>query len=510
MPDRERFVIGIDSSTQSVKAIAWTQDGRCHAEGRAPLTINTPNSLRAEQNADDWWTAACAALQSLMRQVDPALIDGIAISNQRETMVLVDADDRPLAPATLWLDRRAHELVSVLANELGRGRLHAISGKPIDVIPCVYRLRYFREHEPELLDKAARILSVHDFLTLKLTGSASASWTSADPFGILDIERKTWSREILDHLVIPVEKLPSLHAPGTAIGQITTSAAEATGLRPGTPVFAGGGDGNCAGLGVNAIQEGAVYLNLGTAVVGGLWSATPELSNYWRTLVSPSGEGYLLESCQRGGAYFFNWLLDAFAGGRGDPGVFERLESEAIRLPVGSNGVTVCSYLVGCMDPHWDDTARATFSGMGPDTGIGHLYRASMEAITLEFARSLAKMRESGANADRLFVIGGGAESRLWRKMVADATGLPVIRSLSNEASALGAGMSAAVGAGWYDGFKATANAMTRLAEEIPPDPTARPLWDDLSERQGRLYRATRHETAPAAGFVDTALRRFR
>lgn len=496
MHDGQRFVIGIDSSTQSVKAVAWTRDGHCHAEGRALLAISTPSSVRAEQNADDWWTAACTALQALLRQVDPDLIDGIAISNQRETMVLVDAEDHPLAPATVWLDRRAHDFVSVLAEEFGASRLHTISGKPVDVIPCVYRLRYFREQEPELLDRASRILSVHDFLTLKLTGTASASWTSADPFGIFDIKCKTWSREILDHLQIPLQKLPSLHAPGSAIGEITASAAGATGLRQGTPVFAGGGDGNCAGLGVNAINEGTVYLNLGTAVVGGLWSATPELSNYWRTLVSPSGDGYLLESCQRGGAYFFNWLLDAFAGGRGDPGVFERLEAEAIRLPVGSNGVTVCSYLVGCMDPHWDDTARATFSGMGPDTGLGHLYRASMEAITLEFARSLAKMRESGAKADRISVIGGGAESRLWRKMVADATGLPVIRSLSNEASALGAGMSAAVGAGWYDGFKAAASAMTRIAEEISPDPSARPLWDVLSERQGRLYKATRQEMA--------------
>ncbi|PII39475.1 hypothetical protein T190_04270 [Sinorhizobium meliloti CCBAU 01290] len=171
-------------------------------------------------------------------------------------------------------------------------------------------------------------------------------------------------------------------------------------------------------------------------------------------MVSPSGEGYLLESCQRAGAYFVNWLLDAFAGGRSDPAIFDRLESEASSLDVGSGGVTVCSYLMGCMDPHWDANARATFTGMGPETGIGHLYRASMEAITLEFVRSLLEMKSMGVAADRIFVIGGGAGSPLWRQMVADASGLPVIRSLSNEASALGAGMSAAVGAGWYGHFR--------------------------------------------------------
>ncbi|MFB2552766.1 xylulokinase [Ensifer soli] len=488
----ERYVIGMDSSTQSVKAVAWTADGTPRAEGRAPHVIATPHPLHAEQNAEDWWTAACAALSALLTQIDPAAVDGIAISNQRETMVLLDGDGTPLAPATLWLDRRAQDVVPLLAEELGRARLHAISGKPVDVIPCVYRLKYYREHQPELLDRAAQILSVHDFLTLKLTGTAQASWTSGDPFGILDIEAKVWSREILDHLGIPLSKLPPLNRPGTRIGKISADAAALTGLLAGTPVFAGGGDGNCAGLGVNAIRPGTVYLNLGTAVVGGCWSATPELSRYWRTLVSPSGEGYLLESCQRGGAYFVNWLIDTFAGGRADPKIFERLEAEATGLGVGAGGVTALSYLMGNMDPHWDEHARAGFVGLGPETGMGHMYRAGLEAITLEFVRSLAEMRRMGVAAERIFVIGGGAGSPLWRQMVADASGLPVIRSLSNEASALGAGMSAAVGAGWYPGFRDAADAMSRLAEEVLPDPATAEAWAALSRRQGNLYYAVR------------------
>lgn len=490
MQPNERYVVGMDSSTQSVKAIAWTPDGTPRAEGRAPHAISTPHPLHAEQNAEDWWTAACTALRALTAEVDPARIDGLAISNQRETMVLLDAEERPLAPATLWLDRRARGMTAVLAAELGGERLHAISGKPVDVIPCVYRLRYMREHEPGLLDRAAQILSVHDFLTLKLAGRAGASWTSADPFGIFDIRSKEWSREILDHLGIALSRLPPVHRPGSMIGRVTPQAASATGLKAGTPVFAGGGDGHCAGLGVSAISPGVVYLNLGTAVVGGLWSPTPELSRYWRTLVSPTGDGYLLETCQRAGAYFVNWLLDTFAGGREDPRIFEQLEAEARRLPVGSGGVSVCSYLLGCMDPHWDEDARATFTGMGPETTMSHLYRASLEAITLEFARALEQMRSTNVAIDRVLAIGGGAGSKLWLQMIADATGLPVIRSLSNEASALGAGMAAAVGTGWYGDFMAATAAMTRIAEQVDPESRLFEEWQMLSARQGQVYQA--------------------
>jgi xylulokinase len=152
----------------------------------------------------------------------------------------------------------------------------------------------------------------------------------------------------------------------------------------------------------------------------------------------------------------------------------------------------VCSYLMGCMDPHWDENARATFTGMGPETGMGHLYRASLEAITLEFARALDQMRRQDAKVDRVLVIGGGASSPLWLNMVADSTGLPVIRSLSNEASALGAGMCAAVGARWHADFAAATREMTRIAEQIDPSPEAFPEWQALSARQAKVYEGMR------------------
>jgi xylulokinase len=488
MPQDHRYVIGIDSSTQSVKAIAWDRQGTPVATGRAALEISQPAPLWAEQNAPDWWTATVTALRAVMEQIEPGAIDGVAISNQRETMVLLDAEGLSLAPATLWLDTRAEATTKLLAREIGAETLHAISGKPVDVVPCIYRLRWMRQHTPDLLDSASLIVDVHGYLTRKLTGTAAASWTSADPFGIFDIAAKTWSQPLLDHLQIPVSKLPAVHAPGQSIGTITADAAGETGLRPGTPVFAAGGDGHCAGLGVGAIAPGVVYLNLGTAVVGGMWSPNPDISPYWRTLISPTGTGYLLEAVQRGGAFFINWFVDNFAGGRQDPDVFARLEAQAAVIPVGSDGVTVCTYIVGCMNPHWDGEATASFTGLTAAHTTAHLFRAALEAITLEFARALQAMRGEGLDPQHILAIGGGAANQSWLRMIADATGLPVIRSLSNEASALGAGISAAVGAGWFSGFQSAVDAMTRTSGRHDPDPLARAEWDALSRRQAEVY----------------------
>jgi len=486
----DRLVIGIDASTQSVKAIAWTRDGTLVAEARSALSLQQPQHGYAEQDAGEWWTAAAAALRALSARIDVSTVDGLAIANQRETVALLDRDGTPLAPAISWLDNRVAGTYRELAASFGAERMHRITGRPVDVIPVVYRLHWMARHTPELLARACLIADVHSYLALHLTGTATASHTSADPSGLFDIVDHAWSQPVLDHLGIDAGALPPAVTPGTRIGCVTAAAAAATGLRAGILVFAGGGDGQCAGLGVNAMRAGTVYLNLGTAIVAGTWSAEPAISMNWRTILSPTG-GYFLEHVQRAGAFFVNYVVDTFAGGRGDPGVFRRLEEAAAAIPLGTEGLLICPYLNGCMDPHWNPDARATITGLRPLHGPAHLFRAALEALTMELARALSAMRASGLPINQVLAIGGGADSRLWLQMIADAVGVPTCRSLSNEASSLGAAILAATGAGWYPTAAAAAAAMTRVSERMEPEPSTRAAWDALSIRQASLYAAT-------------------
>ncbi|SEA54797.1 xylulokinase [Rubrimonas cliftonensis] len=482
------LVIGLDSSTQSTKAVAWSREGEPVAEGRAAHAMLTPRAGWNEQEPDAWWSAACEALRAVAGAVGADRVAGLAISNQRETTAFLGADGRSLRPAILWLDERGREHLAGVAAAFGAARLHEISGKPVDLTPALYRLAWMREHEPATLD-AAMVLDAHAALVWRLTGRPAASWTSADPSGLFDISARDWSQPILDHLGLRPGQLAPVARPGAGVGAVAPDAAAATGLRAGTPVFAGGGDGQCAGLGADAARAGRVYLNLGTAVIAGAWAPGPTLSRNWRTMLSPTGEGYFLECCQRAGAYLVNWFVDGFAGGRADPSVFDRLEAQAAALPVGSEGVAVCPYLTGCMDPHWDVSARASFTGLGPGHGVAHLYRAMLEAITLESARGVAAMAAEGLAPERIIAVGGGAQSALWMRMAADATQLPVTRSASVEASALGAGISAAVGAGWFAGFGEAAAAMCREGGTVAPDPGARAAWARAGAAQAAAYR---------------------
>lgn len=484
-------IVGIDSSTQSTKAVAWTRDGEALAEGRCPIAMSTPQTGWFEQDAEDWWASACKALKQVTKQIDPARIAGVAISNQRETVAFLDSDGKAVRPCIVWLDERAIDQLSYLCSAVGAELLHDITGKPIDITPVIYRLSWFKYHQPSILKNSAKIVDVHGFLSGRLTGTYTASWTSADPFGLLDISAKKWSAKILSAVGLLPSQLATLARPGSMIGKLIPEAAKSTGLMTGTPLFAAGGDGQCAGLGVNAVREGVIYLNLGTAVITGTWSSNSLISLNWRTMTSPTSKGYFLEGCQRAGTYLIDWFVDNFAGGRNNPTIFELLENEAAALPIGSDGVTVCPYLSGCMDPHWDPSAKASINGLAARHGQNHIYRAILEAIVLESVRTINKFRDHGLNPQKIIAVGGGGASKFWTQMFADAAKLPLHISRSLEASALGAGMSAAVGLGWFDSFDNAATAMSGEGPAIKPDPTTTAEWELLSDRQAAIYQST-------------------
>ncbi|MCY4260014.1 MAG: FGGY-family carbohydrate kinase [Rhodobacteraceae bacterium] len=485
-----KFVIGIDSSTQSTKAIAWDPDGQALGEGRADIPMTQTAACHFEQEPDDWWHACRQALLDLGQHVDMAKAEALAISNQRETIGFLGTGGETVRPSIVWLDERALDSVAAFSSSFGGPELHRISGKPVDLTPVVYRLHWLTQHEPESLVATDLFVDVHSYLTGRFTGHPAASWTSADPMGTFDIHSLTWSDAILAALDLSIDQFPTPYAPGSTVGAVSEAAARATGLPAGVPVIAAGGDGQCAGLGINAMRSGRAYLNLGTALITGAWGADPVISLDWRTMTSPTGHGYFYEGVLRAGTFLIDWFIRTFVNATPDADIFARLERQATSLPVGAAGVTVSPYLSGCMNPHWTMDASAAIMGMRSTHETGHVYRAVLESLTGEVARTVLAMTRSGVPIDRIVAVGGGANSLLWRSMIADATGLPLFVSHSLEASSLGAAITAAKGIGWYPDFDTAAEAMSRMGDAVLPNPQHRDDWKKLLDRQDQLNRS--------------------
>ncbi len=498
------LVIGIDSSTTATKAIAWDRDGRAVAEGRAPVAMRSPRPGWFEQSVEDWWSSLQGALGELLGRVEARRIAALAIANQRETVGFLDEDGRELRPAILWLDERCREEVGLLSERIGVPRFRAITGKTPDPTPAVFSLYWMKRHEPANWARLGRVVDVHGHLVLRLTGVAATSWASADPHGLLDLRSMRYSPEILEALGLSPERLLPPVPPGSLLGEVTPEAARETGLPAGLPVFAGGGDGQAAGLGVGVTGPGRAYLNLGTAAVSGIHAETFAADPAFRTLTALDGRGYVFELCLRTGSFLTDWMVSRIFGfdPARDPGCYDRLEAEARRVPAGSGGLLLLPYWSGAMPPWWDPDARGAVIGLAAEHGRGHLYRALMEAVALDMAMGYeAVERITGIPIEEFRVIGGGARSALWRQILADATGRPIRLSATIEATCLGAAMLAAAGVGWYAGPAEAAAMGGAIAGEEHPRPEGREVYAKMLELYREAYPALRGLYARLAAF---------
>lgn len=490
------LVIGIDSSTTATKAIAWSGDGRLVAEGRCSIELSNPAPLHYEQDAKEWWIALRSALNDLGREIDLSRIAAIAIANQRETWVPVGDDGEPLRPAMVWMDERGRPDVDLLETRIGRERLLKITGKTPGPLPCLYSIHWMKREQPELYRKAKRFLDVHGYLTWCLTGSYRTSWASADPTALLDIENKRYAPDILAALEVDDGFFAEACEPGTILGEVHQGAARATGLPPGTPVIAGGGDGQAAGLGIGMLGPGRAYLNLGTASVSGVYGEAYATDPAFRTMSSLDGKGYIFELCLITGTFLTNWLVEQLfeEDPQKNPAIYQEMEAEAARLPIGSDGLMLMPYWGGVMTPYWDADARGLMIGLSSEHGRGHFYRAMMEGIALDEAMGLQGIEQvTGEKVEELLTIGGGSKSDLWCRIVANATGKPVKRLGTAEATSLGAGIAAAIGAGWFEDAGAAAASMAGKVEDvIEPTPVETARYAELLEIYKRLYPSTK------------------
>jgi xylulokinase len=482
------LVIAIDSSTTACKAIAWERRGRVVAEGRATYVLLQPEPGWYEQNAQDWWTGLCVALRELIHQIDVTQVEAVCVTHQRESFVPVDAHGKPLRNAILWLDERSRAQVDFLDQRIGAARLHRISGKPLAMTPALPKIIWLLQHEPEIVAHAHKLLDTHAFLIYWLTGEFRTSTASADPMGLFDMQAGGWSNELITELGLRNDQFAELVLPGALIGRVSVAAAQATGLPRGLPIIAGAGDGQSAGLGVNALRMDRAYLNLGTAVVSGFYSPTYLTNLAFRTLNAPMPGTFFLETVQRGGAFMIGWFVEKFAAdlreGSSSLSAEELLEQAAAKIPPGALGLMLVPYWISVMNPYWDPAATGITIGWRGVHGREHFYRAVLEGIAFEQRLAGdAVMKTIWRRTSEYVVMGGGSRSKLWCQILADVTGMPIVRSTTTEATCLGAGILAATAAGWYSDVFVAANAMTGTAERFIPNPSTQAIYARLFEQ---------------------------
>ncbi len=489
------LVLGVDCSTTASKAVAWDHQGEPVAEGRASLELRSPHPGWGEQRSEDWWTATRAAISAVVQLTGVDRIAALAVTHQRETFVPVDARGVALRDAILWLDERSRAQLTELDRRFGHDAIHLLTGRPPSMTQSLPKLLWLVEREPEIAARADRILDVHAFLVRRLTGRYSTSLASADPMGIVDMTAGTWATDLIAGIGLRPEQFCPIVAPGTVLGEVDAAAAAATGLREGTPVVAGAGDGQAACLGAGVVAPGRAYVNLGTAIAGGTSALTYLTDLAYRTCCGAVPGSFVLETVLRGGTSTVTWFMDHVADPRRGRSAFDDYEAEARTLPPGAGGLMLVPYWNNVMNPYWDPAASGIVVGWNSGHRRHHLYRAILEGIAFEHRLAIDGIAaSSGVPIADHVILGGGSRSSLWCQIMADVLGAPVLRARSADATNLGAGILAATGVGWYPSVPDTARAMTATTDRFDPDPATSRVYDRL---YGEVYRHLFPATQP-------------
>ncbi len=487
------YVLGIDCGTQSLRAALYRPDGVQIASASHAYTTNRPQVNWAEQNPADWWDALCRTVPQCIEQagIPGNEVGAIACDGTSCTAVFCDTQGIPLRPAILWMDlRAAGEAKRVEATE------HPVldfCGRRISAEWMLPKTLWIRDHEPDVFERAARIIEGVDWLTYRLTGRWVTSTGNAAGKRHWTPDQ-SWPVDLYETLGVGalIDKGPDeVVYVGEPVGTLLPDAAQTLGLSSGCIVSHAGMDGWTSPIGKNCFGEGCVSLTLGTSTVILAETGAPEIID---GVMGPFPDGIrkdysVYEAGQTSSGSTIGWYL-SLAGATGEE-AYRLLEDQARALPAGSNGLVVFDAWRGNRTPYFDPQARGIICGLTLEHTPAHLYRAVLEGCALGIRNVFEILVRGGCPVREVRACGTGAGNRLWVEIIASATQTPILVSEEKQATCLGSAMCAAVACQAHPDLCTAAQAMAPAFDTIEPQPNTE-VYDEVFAAYLDLYANTK------------------
>ena len=490
---RSQHILAHDLGTTGNKATLFNAAGETVAAVYQTYETAYPHPNWAEQDPADLRRAVLQCTRRLIGQssVPPEDIVVVSFSGHMQGALVVNREGVPLRSAIIWADQRATVQAEWICQVCGEENIYRLTGHRVSPAYTAAKVLWIRDNQPDIYRQVYRVLQAKDYAAFLLTGVFATDYSDACGTQVFDLQNRRWDSDTLDALGLRSDIFPDVHPSTTVIGGVTLEAASATGLLSGTPVVIGGGDGACATVGAGSVNEGDAYTYIGSSAWIALTTRSPIFDSDRRTtnfvhldptLYFPAG------SMQAsGGAY--GWLEQLLRGEECEP-LYQTMDAQAEAVPPGAGGILFLPHLLGERCPYWNPLARAAFVGLAMPHGRAEQSRAVLEGVALHLRLMLDALRSQGAEIRAMRLIGGGAQSGLWRQILADVYDLPILLpELTAEATSLGAAIAGGVGVGLFPDFNvATDMIPTKQTEQ--PEAAHRGCYDSLYDLFRRTYAA--------------------
>lgn len=474
----ERYFLGIDIGTFESRGMLIDERFRIRADASVPHTMENPKPGWFEQDAEGvWWGDFCKLSRLLLEQsgIAPQQVACIGASALGTDCLPVDEACRPLRPAILYgIDARAAKEAEWLTEYYGPRRVQELFGHPICSGDTATKILWLRRNEPEVYAKAHKFLTGSSFLTARLTGAyVIDQFLAKGSFRPLYLPDGRINEQECGVFCRP-DQLAACADSTDVVGYVTKAAAAETGLAEGTPVITGTGDSTAEAISVGLVEPGTAFFQYGSSMFYYYC-----MDRYVDHYVSPHGNGSL-----KGGKVFTvpgtfcmgdgtnaagtltRWVRDVLytqelaAEKSGGPNAYTVMAQEAAQVPPGCDGLMMLPYIYGERSPLQDARATGMLLGLKGTHGRKEINRAALEAVGYSTYQHLLLFAEMGLPPKRIITAGGGTKNRVWMQIICDMAGMPITIPESDQCSAYGDAMLAAIGGGALAGFTALRQAL--------------------------------------------------
>lgn len=483
-------LLGIDFGSGGCKVTAIDGTGSILGEASVEYITHYEHQGWSEQDPADWYPAMCEALAKVRgKGVDFSAVKAVSFDGSTHNAVLMDENMKPVRRTIMWTDQRSvKECIYLRENHLDAIFNTAYQmPSPTWTLP---QMMWLKNNEPEILKKTKHILFVKDYVRYLVTGLAATDYIEAQGTLFYDMPNQKWSDGLAELAGLDPAALPELVKPTDVLGKVTAKAAADTGIPEGTPVVCGTSDSAVEDYGAGAIEPGDCIVKLATA--GNVNVMTAEAHPYKTTLtyshVIP-GMWYTV-SATNAAALCQRWFRDLFCepekqeAQRLGTKAFELMDRLAEKSPAGAGGMFFHPYLQGERSPYWDANLRGSFTGMAISSTKGDFMRALLEGVAFSLLDCYGLIEQMKLPVKRIFLIGGGARSRLWSEIVCNVFNLPVQVSTPGDAS-FGSALLAGTGIGLFGSSTEAVRKCLKIDRELKPDPA-------LAEQYAALFRKYR------------------
>ena len=479
--------LGIDLGTSAVKAVV-TDAGEVVAEASESLTVSRPGPRMSEQSPEAWWQATDTAVRRLREFASG--IRAIGLSGQMHGAVLLDEQGHVLRNAILWNDGRSEVECQELEAAVDVPALTGNRAMPGFTAP---KLLWVHRHERSTFERTRTVLLPKDYLRYRMTGEFASDMSDASGTLWLDVGGRRYSERMLAGTRLSLSHMPRLVEGSEIAGELRRDVAAEWGMKT-VPVVGGAGDQAAGAVGAGSVVAGVSFLSLGTSGVyfvpdstyrpnphGGVHAFCHALPGIWHQM-----------SVILSAASALTWVT-GLTGAESEAALVDEVESSG----ADPGSVYFLPYLSGERTPHNDANALGAFVGLDHDVDRARLGYAVLEGVAFALADGQRVLVEAGADIGEVSVIGGGARSVYWGRILSAALGRPLTyREDAAVGPALGAARLAALGHRGGDPAEVCPQApvvetVQASSEETERSQarflTYRALYDDLKDRFPRL-----------------------